>query len=103
MLGRYFRAHAPSSLFASGSIPSLPVNLALLKSASLRGVDIRHLLSRDPAKARRVLRSLFSMVRSGYLQAPEVVTFPLEHARSALLATTSRDRRGKVVVTPNEA
>lgn len=51
--------------FASGSIPALPVNLALLKNASLLGVEIRHSLSRDPAKARRVRRSLFSMVQAG--------------------------------------
>jgi NADPH:quinone reductase-like Zn-dependent oxidoreductase len=84
--------------FASGSIPSLPVNLALLKNASLLGVEIRHLLSRDPAKARRVRRSLFSMVQAGYLRPPAVITFPLDRSRDALLATGSRDRMGKVVV-----
>ena len=84
--------------FASGSIPSLPVNLAFLKNASLRGVEIRHLLSRDPANARRVRRSLFSMVHAGHLKAPAVIPFTLDHCRDALLATTSRDRVGKVVV-----
>ena len=87
--------------FASGSIPALPVNLALLKNASLLGVEIRHLLSRDPAKARRVRRSLFSMVRAGHLKAPAVVTFPLDRSRDAVLATASRDRIGKVVVVPS--
>jgi NADPH2:quinone reductase len=87
--------------FASGSIPALPVNLALLKNASLLGVEIRHLLSRDPAKARRVRRSLFSMVQAGHLKAPAVVTFPLDRSRDAVLATASRDRIGKVVVVPS--
>jgi NADPH2:quinone reductase len=87
--------------FASGSIPALPVNLALLKNASLLGVEIRHLLSRDPAKAKRVRRSLFSMVQAGHLKAPAVVTFPLDRSRDAVLATASRDRIGKVVVVPS--
>lgn len=89
--------------FAGGHIPSLPVNLALLKNAALLGVEIRHLLARDPEKARRVRRSLFSMVKAGYLKAPAVVNFPLDRSRDALLATTSRDRRGKVVVAPSPA
>jgi NADPH:quinone reductase len=87
--------------FAGGQIPSLPVNLALLKNAALLGVEIRHLLARDPEKARRVRQALFSMVKAGYLKAPRVVGFPLERAREALLATSARDRQGKVVVTPN--
>jgi NADPH:quinone reductase len=87
--------------FASGSIPNLPVNLALLKNASLRGVEIRHLLSRDSTNARRVRRALFSMVHAGHLKAPQIVPFTLDHSRDALLATTSRDRVGKVVVVPS--
>ncbi|MDE1949356.1 MAG: NADPH:quinone oxidoreductase family protein [Burkholderiales bacterium] len=86
--------------FASGSIPALPVNLVLLKNASLLGVEIRHLLGRDPAKARRVRRSLFSMVHAGHLKAPAVVAFSLDRSREAVLATASRDRIGKVVVVP---
>ena len=86
--------------FASGSIPSLPVNLALLKNAALLGVEVRHLLSRDPAKARRVRHALFAMVKAGHLKAPRVVTFPLERTREALLATSARGRLGKVVVVP---
>lgn len=87
--------------FAGGQIPSLPVNLALLKNAALLGVEVRHLLARDLAKARRVRRSLFSMVKSGLLKAPAVTAFSLNSAQAALHATNSRDRRGKVVVTPD--
>ena len=84
--------------FAGGAIPSLPVNLALLKNAALLGVDVRHYLSTAPEKARRVRRALFSMLKAGYLQAPAMVSFTLDQSRDALHATLSRERRGKVVV-----
>jgi NADPH2:quinone reductase len=84
--------------FASGTIPSLPVNLALLKSASLVGVEIRHLLARDPSKARRIRRALFSMVENGRLKPPRTVRYTLADSREALRMTMSRQRMGKVVV-----
>jgi NADPH2:quinone reductase len=86
--------------FAGGGIPSLPVNLALLKNASLVGVDIRYFLATRPEQARRVRKSLFSMVAAGYLKQPIIITFPLEQAREAVAATMQRGKQGKVVVLP---
>src|SRR3954467_981410 len=86
--------------FASGSIPSLPANLALLKSASLVGVEIRHFLTSQPVKAQEVRTALFERVVSGTLRAPTVMTFPLERAAEALAATMQRDKSGKIVVLP---
>src|SRR3954454_17909796 len=51
--------------FASGSIPSLPANLPLLKSASLVGVTIRHFLASQPVKAQEVRTALFESIVSG--------------------------------------
>jgi NADPH:quinone reductase-like Zn-dependent oxidoreductase len=84
--------------FAAGGIPSLPVNLALVKNAVLMGVDIRHFLATQPERARRVRRALFSLVASGALKAPDMTSFTLDQAREALAATMSRGRKGKVVV-----
>lgn len=84
--------------FASGRVPSLPVNLALLKSAALLGVEIRHFLNTEPLRAKRVRSALFSQVRSGALLPPRTVRFSLEHAAAAVKATTTRARAGKVVV-----
>ncbi|CAB3714754.1 NADPH:quinone oxidoreductase family protein [Paraburkholderia rhynchosiae] len=86
--------------FAGGAIPSLPVNLALLKNATLHGVDIRYFLANRPEHARRVRAALFSMVARGHLQPPATITFPLANASDAVLATFDRDRRGKIVVLP---
>ncbi|MEO1757853.1 NADPH:quinone oxidoreductase family protein [Paraburkholderia caribensis] len=62
--------------FAGGAIPSLPANLALLKNAALHGADIRHFLANRPAQARRIRRSLLSMVARGYLLPPDRRLFP---------------------------
>jgi NADPH:quinone reductase len=86
--------------FASGSIPSLPANLPLLKSASLVGVTIRHFLASQPLKAQEVRTTLFESVVSGTLRAPAIITFPLERAADALAATMQRDKAGKIVVLP---
>lgn len=86
--------------FAGGEIPSLRVNLALLKNASLLGIDVRHFLASRPEQARRVRAALFSMVARGYLQAPTTVDFPLERAKDAVQAISARARQGKVVILP---
>jgi NADPH:quinone reductase-like Zn-dependent oxidoreductase len=87
--------------FAGGSIPALPANLPLLKSAALVGVDVRHFLVAHPEDARRARMSLFQQVASGALTKPDVTTFPLENAREALAASSSRDKAGKIVVLCN--
>jgi NADPH:quinone reductase-like Zn-dependent oxidoreductase len=89
--------------FAGGAIPSLPVNLALLKNATLHGVDIRYFLASRPEQARRVRTALFSMVARGYLRPPATITFALADAGDAVRATFDRGRRGKIVVLPNAA
>ncbi|KVF78294.1 alcohol dehydrogenase [Burkholderia sp. FL-7-2-10-S1-D7] len=86
--------------FAGGAIPSLPVNLALLKNATLHGVDVRYFLANRPKQARRVRTALFSMVARDYLRPPATIAFPLANARDAVLATFDRSRRGKIVVLP---
>jgi len=86
--------------FAGGAIPSLPVNLALLKNATLHGVDVRYFLATRPEQARRVRAALFSMVARGHLRPPATIAFPLANASDAVLATFDRERRGKIVVLP---
>lgn len=84
--------------FAAGHVPALPVNLALLKSAALLGVEIRHFLHTEPVRAKRVRSAFFTQVRTGALLPPTTVRFPLDQAAAAVKATASRARAGKVVV-----
>jgi len=86
--------------FAAGRIPSLPVNLALLKNAALLGVDFRHFRNAHPQQAEHNRRGVYRMVAQGYLKPPALVRFPLEQARDALAATMTRARLGKVVIEP---
>ena len=84
--------------FAGGRIPALPINLALLKSAALVGVEIRHFLASEPARAARVRQALFSMVEKGLLPAPRIALHPLDRAAEALATALSRGKAGKVVI-----
>ena len=84
--------------FAGGKIPTLPVNLALLKSATLLGVEIRHFLSTQPERARRIRSALFSMVQSGTLKPPRIASYALNRSNDAIAATMSREKEGKVVI-----
>ncbi|WP_449219860.1 NADPH:quinone oxidoreductase family protein [Tistrella mobilis] len=86
--------------FVGGPIPALPVNLPLLKSAALIGVEIRHYLTAHADEARAVRLALMARVAAGELMPPKVVAMPLDQAREALAATLSRSKGGKIVVVP---
>src|SRR4029079_10829942 len=66
--------------FASGRIPSLPANLALLKSWSVRGVFYGAGGARDPKGALQNFSEMFDWVRQGKLKPHISMTFPLEKA-----------------------
>jgi NADPH2:quinone reductase len=85
--------------FTGGSIPALPANLALLKGASLVGVDVRQFATmHEPELARRERGELAEMVRTGHLRPVIGARFALVDFRAALAACQQRDRIGKTVV-----
>lgn len=88
--------------FAGGKIPSLPSNLALIKGASLIGVNPANFRLAEPDRFKRVQQSLFAMVAAGFLLPPPIVEFPLARSREALEATLSRYKKGKIVVLPQQ-
>jgi NADPH2:quinone reductase len=85
--------------FASGRIPSLPANLALLKSCDVRGVFYGAWRGREPAEARKNFDEMFAWVRQGKLKPHISMRFPLEKAPEAMNALLSRKATGKVVIT----
>lgn len=89
--------------FAGGRIPSLPANLALLKSASLVGVDIRHHLATAPGAAKAARDEIFGLLANGGLKPPPVDLYPLDRAGEALAATLARRKAGKIVVQPRQS
>jgi NADPH:quinone reductase len=86
--------------FAAGDIPKLPMNLALLKGASLVGVFWGAFLTRDRQATRRHMQDLFELYQSGKVQPPVTKTYRLEEAAQALEDVMARRVMGKVAILP---
>jgi len=84
--------------FASGTIPRLPVNLALLKGAAVIGVFFSRFEQEQPVMARNNMAELCSLYEAGRI-APHVDrSYPLEQYADALNALNGRNVIGKIVV-----
>ncbi|MDF1721177.1 MAG: NADPH:quinone oxidoreductase family protein [Minwuia sp.] len=84
--------------FASGTIPDVPANYALLKSCSLIGVRAGEYARRDPAAARRMIDGMLAMAEEGTLRPTVHQTMPLSDAVAALDVISSRGVIGKMVL-----
>ena len=85
--------------FAAGEIPKLPLNLALLKGASVVGVFWGDFARREPREFAASVRQLGQWYRGGKLRPHVSQTFPLEKAAEALKLMAARQVKGKVVLT----
>jgi len=85
--------------FANGEIPKLPLNLALLKGASIVGVFWGDYVSREPAGFARDLAALFHLVAQGRLRPHVSARYPLARGAEALDDMMNRRVIGKVVIT----
>ncbi|RJG12989.1 NADPH:quinone oxidoreductase family protein [Pseudomonas cavernicola] len=84
--------------FASGRIPELPVNLALLKGAAVVGVFWGAFAQRQPVDNAANFQQLFQWHAEGKVKPLVSQTFPLEQAAEAINALGQRKAVGKVVV-----
>ena len=85
--------------FAAGDIPKLPLNLALLKGASVVGVFWGDFTRREPREFADSVRQLERWFREGKLRPHVSQTFPLHQAAEALKLMAARQVKGKVVLT----
>jgi len=85
--------------FAAGEIPKLPLNLALLKGASVVGVFWGDFTRREPRAFADSVRQLGAWFSEGKLRPHVSQTFPLEKAVEALKLMAARQVKGKVVLT----
>ena len=85
--------------FAAGDIPKLPLNLPLLKGASVVGVFWGDFARREPKQFADSVRQLGEWYRQGKLRPHVSQTFPLEKAADALNLMAARQVKGKVVLT----
>ena len=84
--------------FASGRIPDYPVNLALLKSCAVVGVNYMQFFSDDPQGVKENFAELMQMFADGKIRPQIDTVYPLEEAAAALLHVGERRAVGKVVV-----
>ena len=85
--------------FASGRIPALRANIALLKNASLVGVYWGAYWEKAAAVARTSLAQLAGWHADGRLRPHIQQTFPLDKASQALRMLMERRAQGKIVLT----
>ncbi len=86
--------------YASGRIPALPVNMALIKGMSVIGVRAGEYGRRYPEEGRRNLDAIWSMAADGLLTPHIHAELPLDRWREAYDMLGLRKVVGKVVITP---
>ena len=85
--------------FAAGEIPRLPLNLPLLKGASVVGVFWGDFARREPQRFRASVEQLGRWYREGKLRPHVSQTLPLANAAEAIKLLASRQAKGKIVLT----
>ena len=85
--------------FANGEIPKIPLNLTLLKGASIVGVFWGDFVSREPKNFQADLKVMFEWVMAGQLRPHISARYKLADGRSALNDLMNRKVMGKVIVT----
>ena len=86
--------------FASGEVPALPLNLPLLKGASLVGVFWGEFAKREPKANAAGVRELLAWIAQGALKPLISRQYSLAEAPQALADMAARKVVGKVVVVP---
>ena len=86
--------------FASGPIPRIPLNLALLKSCDIRGVFWGGFNKKFPEKSRANFSKIVQWAAEGKLSSHVHATFPLAKTAEAMAVLSSRKAMGKVILHP---
>jgi len=84
--------------FASGRIPELPANLALLKGAAVVGVFWGAFAKREPQANLENFQQLFRWYSEGKLKPLVSQTFEMNQYEAALTTLTTRQAVGKIVI-----
>lgn len=84
--------------FASGPIPSLPLNLTLLKGASIVGVFWGDFARREPKANAQMMQTLAGMYAQGLIKPVVDQTLPMSDLKKAYDIMGSRAVKGKLVM-----
>ncbi|PLW83934.1 NADPH:quinone oxidoreductase [Kineobactrum sediminis] len=85
--------------FASGPIPSIPLNLTLLKGCAIVGVFWGRFMAEEPEVNLQNIHELWSLFAQGKLNPVVTDLFPLEKYEEAYACMMERRARGKVILT----
>jgi NADPH2:quinone reductase len=84
--------------FASGAIPKIPLNLALLKNCDIAGVFWGEAAVRDPAAQRRNIAQVFDWIAAGRMMPHTSEVFPLDQIAAAIRRLDARAATGKLII-----
>jgi NADPH2:quinone reductase len=85
--------------FASGEVPSLPMNLPLLKNYSIVGVFTGAWADRCPDESSRAADKILQWVSEGKLRPHIDRMLPLERVAEAISGIETRSVAGRIVLT----
>ena len=91
--GRYLVIGFPAG------IPSIPLNLTLLKSCDIRGVFWGAFVAREPKRNQENVEDLYRLYEEGKVKPHVSSTYPLERSADAITELAERRAKGKVVIT----
>lgn len=86
--------------FTAGDIPKIPLNLPLLKGASIVGVFLGAFTEREPAAAQADMREIVTMLAAGRIRPHISNRYPLARGAEALREVAERRAKGKVLIIP---
>jgi NADPH:quinone reductase len=84
--------------FTSGQIPSVPMNLPLLKNYSIVGVFTGAWMEKFPEQGARMNDTLAQLLAEGKIRPHIDRVLPLEQASEAMRAVTDRTVQGRIVL-----
>lgn len=84
--------------FASGEIPRMALNLPLLKSCQIVGVDWGGFSMRHPQRAGALVESTLQLYADGMLRDPPLLHYPLQATAQALKDLAARRIAGRCVI-----
>lgn len=84
--------------FAAGDIPAIPLNLALLKGASIVGVYWGDWLAKEPHAAAESVAELYQLAAGGEIDPPIGGVYAFEDFKDGFAALRARTAIGKVLL-----
>jgi NADPH2:quinone reductase len=84
--------------FTAGKIPSIALNLPLVKEAAIVGVFWNSWIARQPLQHHQNMAELYDLYQSGKLSPLIGAEFPLHDYEQAFASISARRARGKIIL-----